>query len=384
MTVFKVFLTIFKRNWKSLIIYLIVFVVFGSISASANADTMKKSFESRSLNVAIIDNDKSGLSRAVTDYIKKDDKKVDLKTNNLKKINDYIRFGIADYAVVIPKGYQDNIGNGDSEIKYIAGETTTSEAIMTRKLNTYINDVKAYKQSGLSIDKSIDKAKIATDVASDSDVKMISPEVKQGTDILCFLFNFASYGLYMILCESIGMVLVAIRDEDVRNRISISAYSYLRENAEIVLGILVSALIMVVPFIAYSAYSGMASPEYGKIGYYVLNLLITMLPGISIGYLISSLTNDDSIINLISNSVVLTMSFISGVFISKEILSVGVLKFARFFPMYWFVEGNDVINNNPVGNILGYDFAVCAIMQLLFAVVILAAGLAINRIKERA
>ena len=74
MTVFNAYLTIFKRKWKSLIIYLVIFVVFGNMSARANADTMKKSFESRSLNVSIIDNDKSELSKAVTKYIKSGDK----------------------------------------------------------------------------------------------------------------------------------------------------------------------------------------------------------------------------------------------------------------------------------------------------------------------
>ena len=109
-----------------------------------------------------------------------------------------------------------------------------------------------------------------------------------------------------------------------------------------------------------------------------------MLPGMSIGYFIGSISEEDNIINLIANSLILTMSFISGVFVSRDILSAGVLRFARFSPMYWYVEGNGVINDNPIGNILGSDFMVCVIMQLLFAVVIMVAGLIINRIRERA
>jgi ABC-2 type transport system permease protein len=384
MTVFNAYLTIFKRKWKSLIIYLVIFVVFGNMSARANADTMKKSFESRSLNVSIIDNDKSELSKAVTKYIKSGDKIKNLKTNDLKKINDYVRYGLVDYALIIPKGFQAGVDNNGPEIKYISGGTTSSEAIMTRKINTYINDVKAYNKSGSTITESIDKTRIAVAEASDSKVRLVSTEVKHDKDLLYHLFNFAAYGMYMLISESIGMVLVRIKEKDVRTRINISSYSYLKKNMEIILGILISSILGVSVFAGYSALTGTASQEYGKILFYCLNLFITMLPGMSIGYFIGSISEEDNIINLIANSLILTMSFISGVFVSRDILSAGVLRFARFSPMYWYVEGNGVINDNPIGNILGSDFMVCAIMQLLFAVVIMVAGLIINRIRERA
>ena len=384
MTVFNAYLTIFKRKWKSLIIYLVIFVVFGNMSARANADTMKKSFESRSLNVSIIDNDKSELSKDVTKYIKSGDKIKNLKTNDLKKINDYVRYGLVDYALIIPKGFQAGVDNNGPEIKYISGGTTSSEAIMTRKINTYINDVKAYNKSGSTITESIDKTRIAVAEASDSKVRLVSTEVKHDKDLLYHLFNFAAYGMYMLISESIGMVLVRIKEKDVRTRINISSYSYLKKNMEIILGILISSILGVSVFAGYSALTGTASQEYGKILFYCLNLFITMLPGMSIGYFIGSISEEDNIINLIANSLILTMSFISGVFVSRDILSAGVLRFARFSPMYWYVEGNGVINDNPIGNILGSDFMVCAIMQLLFAVVIMVAGLIINRIRERA
>lgn len=384
MTVFNAYLMIFKRKWKSLIIYLVIFVVFGNMSARANADTMKKSFESRSLNVSIIDNDKSELSKAVTKYIKSGDKIKNLKTNDLKKINDYVRYGLVDYALIIPKGFQAGVDNNGPEIKYISGGTTSSEAIMTRKINTYINDVKAYNKSGSTITESIDKTRIAVAEASDSKVRLVSTEVKQDKDLLYHLFNFAAYGMYMLISESIGMVLVRIKEKDVRTRINISSYSYLKKNMEIILGILISSILGVSVFAGYSALTGTASQEYGKILFYCLNLFITMLPGMSIGYFIGSISEEDNIINLIANSLILTMSFISGVFVSRDILSAGVLRFARFSPMYWYVEGNGVINDNPIGNILGSDFMVCVIMQLLFAVVIMVAGLIINRIRERA
>ena len=384
MTVFNAYLMIFKRKWKSLIIYLVIFVVFGNMSARANADTMKKSFESRSLNVSIIDNDKSELSKAVTKYIKSGDKIKNLKTNDLKKINDYVRYGLVDYALIIPKGFQAGVDNNGPEIKYISGGTTSSEAIMTRKINTYINDVKAYNKSGSTITESIDKTRIAVAEASDSKVRLVSTEVKHDKDLLYHLFNFAAYGMYMLISESIGMVLVRIKEKDVRTRINISSYSYLKKNMEIILGILISSILGVSVFAGYSALTGTASQEYGKILFYCLNLFITMLPGMSIGYFIGSISEEDNIINLIANSLILTMSFISGVFVSRDILSAGVLRFARFSPMYWYVEGNGVINDNPIGNILGSDFMVCAIMQLLFAVVIMVAGLIINRIRERA
>ena len=46
--------------------------------------------------------------------------------------------------------------------------------------------------------------------------------------------------------------------------------------------------------------------------------------------------NNENLINMISNMLVLSMSFLCGVFINQELLSDGIVKAAHFMPLYWY------------------------------------------------
>ena len=233
MILFKTFLTLLKRDYKTLLIHFLVFAVFGTLVAVNNAKVSQNIFTDAKINVAVIDHDRSQLSEAVHRYIRDVQHEVDLKTEDPEKINDAVRFELAGFALIIPKGFSKDPGQNKPE--YISNGHSASAALMDQKISVYIDDVNAYMESGLSQEEAIEK----TDAVVRKDVRVDLLSIDQGKDksFLYYLFAFAAYGLLMVMCESIGMVMSHLQESETRKRIDVSPYGFRRQGRELILGI---------------------------------------------------------------------------------------------------------------------------------------------------
>jgi ABC-2 type transport system permease protein len=86
---------------------------------------------------------------------------------------------------------------------------------------------------------------------------------------------------------------------------------------------------------------------------------------------------------MIANIIGLGMSFLCGVFVPQNMLSPGLLSFAKFLPAYWYTRVNDMLGglSNESVNL---QFVMTAFgIQLLFAATLFAAALATTKIKQR-
>ena len=122
MTVFKAILKSVREYKITIIIYLFVFILFGNMSAHANATNTSSIFKETVLNVAIKDDDNSVISKGLIDYLSSTQEVEMIKTSNYKEINDNIRFGIYNYALIIPKDFSSKIksGNNENTVEYIS------------------------------------------------------------------------------------------------------------------------------------------------------------------------------------------------------------------------------------------------------------------------
>ena len=74
------------------------------------------------------------------------------------------------------------------------------------------------------------------------------------------------------------------------------------------------------------------------------------------------------------------MSFLTGIFVPLEFLGDGIIKLAHLLPSYWYILGVRLIDNYTEGADLGLLWQYIGI-QLLFAVAIIAIGLAYSKIQ---
>ena len=384
MSVFNAILKSTKACLVSIIVYFSVFVLFGNISARATATTKDTMFEDSTVKVAITDNDNSALSRGLVEYLNETEDVVDPQTTSIKEMNDNVRFLIYDYALIIPDDFSERVKNGETEnlLEYVAPGATAPQFLLTEKIRTYMQDVMVYLNSGYSEDESIALTKENMIKLSDTKASIMDNADENHRSFYTGMFTFNGYTLMMILCISISSVLSFTKDVDVKNRISVSGMHFKTRNfatiaAVFCIGIVITAAVTVVVGLM-----GLSDTN-GKFIFYCIDVIALMLVGLGMAYMISAITTNENIINMVTNMFVLSMSFLCGVFIDIQFLSPAIVKFAHFLPLYWYTAAIRLINDTPADRILGKTFYEYLLIEILFAGIFFAAGLIISKKKEQ-
>ena len=384
MSVFNAILKSTKACLVSIIVYFSVFVLFGNISARATATTKDTMFEDSIVKVAITDNDNSALSRGLVEYLNETEDVVDPQTTSIKEMNDNVRFLIYDYALIIPDDFSERVKNGETEnlLEYVAPGATAPQFLLTEKIRTYMQDVMVYLNSGYSEDESIALTKENMIKLSDTKASIMDNADENHRSFYTGMFTFNGYTLMMILCISISSVLSFTKDVDVKNRISVSGMHFKTRNFAIIAAVFCIGIVITAAVTVVVGLMGLSDTN-GKFIFYCIDVIALMLVGLGMAYMISAITTNENIINMVTNMFVLSMSFFCGVFIDIQFLSPAIVKFAHFLPLYWYTAAIRLINDTPVDKILGKTFYEYLLIEILFAGIFFAAGLIISKKKEQ-
>ena len=384
MSVFNAILKSTKACLVSIIVYFSVFVLFGNISAKATATTKDTMFEDSIVKVAITDNDNSALSRGLIEYLNETEDVVDPQTTSIKEMNDNVRFLIYDYALIIPEDFAERAKAGETEdlLEYVAPGATAPQYLLTEKIRTYMQDVMVYLNSGYSEDESIALTKENMIKLSDTKASIMDNADENHRSFYTGMFTFNGYTLMMILCISISSVLSFTKDVDVKNRISVSGMHFKTRNFAIIAAVFCIGIVITAAVTVVVGLMGLSDTN-GKFIFYCIDVIALMLVGLGMAYMISAITTNENIINMVTNMFVLSMSFFCGVFIDIQFLSPAIVKFAHFLPLYWYTAAIRLINDTPVDRILGKTFYEYLLIEILFAGIFFAAGLIISKKKEQ-
>ena len=384
MSVFNAILKSTKACLVSIIVYFSVFVLFGNISAKATASTKDTMFEDSVVTVAITDNDNSALSRGLVEYLNETEDVVDPQTTSIKEMNDNVRFLIYDYALIIPDDFSERVKNGETEnlLEYVAPGATAPQFLLTEKIRTYMQDVMVYLNSGYSEDEAIALTKENMIKLSETKARVIDTSDENHRSFYTGMFTFNGYTLLMILCISISSVLGFTKDTDVKNRINVSGMHFKTRNTAIIAAVFCIGIVITAAVTIVVGLMGLSDTN-GKFLFYCIDVIALMLVGLGMAYMISAITTNENIINMVTNMFVLSMSFFCGVFIDIQFLSPAIVKFAHFLPLYWYTAAIRLINDTPVDKILGKTFYEYLLIEILFAGIFFAAGLIISKKKEQ-
>lgn len=384
MSVFNALLKSIKASVLSIGMYFLVFAIFGNISARATVSTQEDAFRESVLNVAIVDEDHSALSQSLVDYLNETQHVVDPQTTSLETMNDNVRFGVYNYVLLIPEGFSEAVAKGDVEdaVEYIAPGSFASEYLLTENIRTYLQDIVVYLESGYAMDEAIAKTGDQMEHLAETKAEIMDTSDANHRSFYTGMFSFNGYSLLMILCISIGNVMLFIQQIDVNRRIAVSGMSFRKRNFAIIAAVAVIGVVTTLFIIGVVGVMG-ASDNNGKLFYYGINTFALMFVGLGMGFLLSSITLNENLINMLANMINLSMSFLCGVFVRLDMLSPGIKKGAHFLPLYWYTTANEWINDHPIGEILNSNFYSCLGIQLLFAAAFLVVGLIISKKKEQ-
>lgn len=148
----------------------------------------------------------------------------------------------------------------------------------------------------------------------------------------------------------------------------------------IIFGIVIWLLSLVIAFFMYGRMDLLRAPN---ISIYILNSFVMTITALAIAYFMGMLIKKANMISLIVTPVSLGISFMSGVFVPLSMLGSTVKKIARFIPVYWYEDLNDMLSgfkqlsknqlNTVYTNLL---------LQLLFAVALIGGALFVVKYKR--
>lgn len=378
MQVFKVFFQILFKQKGQIFMYLGIFFGIALLTSSQGQDTENMSFEPSSYQFAVFDEDQSVVSKGLIHYLEKDNERVEIKDSK-ESIQDEL-YNRNIYCVLrIPKRFGESLRDGGKiqkiDISSVPG--TIYKQTFESLASQYITILRGCLMGGYTDEEAVKRVQ---EIAK----KEISVKVKESGSTehsyLYFFFAYVPYILLSLCIVGIAPVLVVFHKKDVRDRILCASYSLTKTNRELILGTLAAGLVFGILFFICAIIGSGGDVLSMKGLLFGLNTFAFLFVALSIVFLMGQLLKKTSSISMASNVCALGMSFLTGVFVPLEYLGDGIISLAHFLPSYWYILGVRLIDS---GLEKGGFSQLCEYMgiQLLFAVAIIAVGLAYSKAK---
>lgn len=375
MTVYKYFTKIALRNKGVILAYTLIFFILSILNGSGTAQR-ETSFMGKRLNIGIIDNCNSELSKGLKNYLEKKNDIIDTIPDE-EYIKEQIFLEIADAVIVIPEDFDEKVINEENSIQMYNDDRKIESMQIQNQVNKFLTFANATYENG---EFNLEDLKVALN--EEANVELIKSKNKMANEGVAnwfkYYYNFTSYVILAIYIATIGLVMADFKDENIASRMKISSKKFLKFNMEMYLGQLTIASMITLIFIVGSI---MLKGKYiGEVnfGKYVLNTVVFSLSALCLTFLINNITRNKFVINAMATVFSLGTSFISGVMVPQQFLSEKTLMIAKFFPTYYFVRVNEMTVNSFS------DMRFEILMQLLFGAVFLLMGLYFSKTAQKA
>lgn len=381
MKIFKNFIKVLFRGYKiPILLYIIIYAIISIISTSANSNNMSEAFETKKINVSVIDNDNSTLSKGIIDYIDDTCTLIKLNENDINNLKDVVFYRKSCVVITIPKGFEESfLGNQELKLDKICLPDSSEVYIVDSYINKYLNFTEAYIEQGFDYDEALNLAK--NDLQISINVNLVDKNKKELASFV-YYYEYLPYPIIAILILCISTVLVYYNGIDLKRRNTISPISLSSFNMQLLLGAFSVPLIIDIVFIAisFALYGKEIFCLQGLI--VIINFFVFSMVCLCMSFLISNLAKEKTI-SAISTVLSLGMCFLGGVFVPIELLGKGVRSIAIINPVYWYTKVNYLIgctvtlNSAIIKESLYYMF-----IQICFAVAFFSVSLVVIKQKR--
>ena len=334
MTVYKYFVKIALKNKGVILSYTIIFFILSILNGGGNTQR-ETSFMETKLDIGIVDNSNSELSKSLIDYLGKKNDIIDTKSDE-KYIKEQIFLQIIDAVIVIPEDFEKKVINKEKTIEVFRDDRNIGAYQIQNQINKFISFANATYEDG-----KFDLSNVSTALDEGIEVNIIKPDnnINQKMNTwFKFYFNFVSYIVMALYISVIGFVMTDFINKEVENRRKISSVKFLKFNSQIYLGQLTIASFLTLIFILGSII--LKGRYIGEVNFlkYVINTIVFSFSALCLVFLINNITNNKFVISGVSTVLSLGVSFVSGVMVPQQFLGEKVLTIAKFFPTYYFVK----------------------------------------------
>lgn len=399
MTVFKGYLKGALRQRSVILLYLLIFLGLGTLMTMSMDESGSGQYEAEQIRMAVIDRDHSALSEGLKAYLGQSQELVELEDKK-EVLQEELYYGNIEYVLVIPEGFEaaftEQTMNDSAETEATSadgsaaadgllegtGRPGSTESHYAKELaEGYLSGAALYLKAGYTAEEAAD----AMAEQETTGVKAVYAEGSSEMSRLAGTFQYLPYVLTALSCYVIGFVMLDYQRPEIRARLAVSAVSFRKRLAMMLLAFLViGAAFYTVSMLLVAAMSKGALFTDGNLGYYALNTLTMVLVGLSIAFLVVHVAGTANGVNGLANVIALGMSFLCGVFIPDSMLSSSVRRIARFLPVYWYEQNNQILGTHTeLGQTLVNRLMTGYLRQLLFAAVVLVLAMGLKKWKEK-
>lgn len=383
MQVFKAYLKIFKKLSPGIYMYLIIFLVLSVFLSGSGKQKEVSEFSKNKIKITVINEDQGELGEGLKSYLGNIHNLIELK-NDKEVLQDQLYYRNVEYILFIPNDFTSKLKANDWNhlCENVKVPGSFSGRYLDNQVNQYISTLNAYMISGVNEKQAIMNAN--KDLAKEVKVDLLNKTVSTEKAPDYYYFKYLCYILISVVIMGIGPILAVFHSKEINQRNLCSAMPLQIKNKGLLFGSIVIVLGMFSVFLLFAFLLYGKNMDMQKMFLYILNCMAFLLVTTGIGYLVSIFTSSTNVLNMISNICGLGMSFLCGVFVPREVLGENVLAFAKFLPVYWYVNAVDAIQE--VGNMTSVrkDLVIAILIEVLFAVAIFAVALVVSRLKSDA
>lgn len=371
MNVIKYFFKNLRANILVFLMYITVFLVFLFFSTSGNAKSQANVFEATKAKIGLIKNSDDEVANAIESYLNDyagEKEQVDILPDDIDMAREWIYMGNYDAIVRIPKDALALFEDDQPTIEVLYNTMGYEGHLVDNRLKVFLMMYKAREKDGqydLEKTKQILKEQAAVEFV---DVEQTPMEETNRIWVQTF-FNTTGYVLMAVYISLVGVCMSSFSDVKTKLRIAISSKDQTKLQMEIytaqfLLGTMITALFIGVCYLFKG--SALIHQDMGK---FILNLIVYSMVVIALTFMLNNITNNKHAKNALATALSLGLAFISGVIIPQSMMGEKVLAVAKFFPLYYYVQINEM-------NMPGRAFFIRNLgMQLLFGVLYFMLGL---------
>ncbi|BCN30287.1 ABC transporter permease [Anaeromicropila herbilytica] len=344
MQVFKLYFKLLRKNSTSILVYIAIFLGILVLNVTNYKQKENNMFSETKVDVALINQDNNTeFVKGFKSYLKKSCNFVDIGKSK-EDLQDALFFRKIEYIITIPKGFTNNFLSG-KEVNIVKQSVpdSTKAAFIDIKINNFITAAKSYKSGFNTMSEKEIVSNVMKDLSSDVKVNMLTKNSESNQWKETF-FSFFAYGIMSTLVMGVSLVMLSLRELDIKRRNLVAPISNSSFQMQNILGNLIftigSATILIV--VGLSIINNLTFDKNTLL--YILNAFIFSVCALSIAYLISLVAKTQSAINGAANVIGLGLSFVSGVFVDIDLLGNTAKSIGRFTPTYWYVMATKAIS----------------------------------------
>lgn len=383
MKVFKGFLKIALRNIHVMFVYLGIYLIITFMIQASVKNTGVDQFQAVSLPVAVMDHDGGTLAEGIRTFVKHNHKLVELEDKK-EVLQEALFYRNVDYIITIPKGIETLLMEEEDALQSSKVPGSTKAYYVDQQINTFLNQVRVYHDSGNSMKDAVQSALKLTE--EKANVTLLDKNGNGGViPEYMYLFRFFPYIFIAVICFVTSLVMVVFREKDLKRRLQCAPISLRRQNWEqilafLVLGVIFWILIHIIPAVIYQK-EFLESPT---LIYLLMNTFALMLVSLALSFFVGSIARNAQVIQSIVNVISLGMCFVGGVFVPYEMLGTSIRKVAQILPVYWYGKNNDILGSNiTLTSQLQTEFFKGLGIQVLFAAACVCVALAVIKGNEQ-